>query len=324
MSMVALRLPFSSCRVENRLGAYVWASGLLPVCRAQWSNRGILPLAHNKSLLFGNQLVSNPFCVYGGVVADSDEVAGALRAAACELAHSLDVDALELRNLVDSGKNWPTKTLYSTFRRAIDPDPEVNMQAIPSKQRTMVRKGIKNGLISELGDHWDRAYRVYSESVRNLGTPVFSRKYFSVLREVFGEDCGVLMITHEGRDVAGVVSFYFRDEVLPYYGGSIAEARDIKGVNDFMYWELMRRSAEQGIRTFDFGRSKNDSGPYHFKKHWGFEPEPLHYEYHLVRATAVPEVNPLNPKYQLFIRAWKKLPLSVANRIGPFLAKNLG
>ena len=86
----------------------------------------------------------------------------------------------------------------------------------------------------------------------------------------------------------------------------------------------MRRSAEQGIQVFDFGRSKNDTGPYKFKKHWGFEPEPLHYEYHLVKATAVPEVNPLNPKYQLFIRAWKKLPLPVANRIGPFLAKNLG
>jgi len=285
---------------------------------------GILPLAHNKSWLFGNHLVSSPFCVYGGVVADNDKVAGALRTAACDLAHTLGVDALELRSMTDSNSGWPAKALYSTFRKTIDPDPEVNMKAIPSKQRTMVRKGIKNGLVSEPGDHWDRAYRVYSESVRNLGTPVFSRKYFSVLRDVFGDDAGTLMITHGERDVAAVVSFYFRNEVIPYYGGSIAEARDIKGVNDFMYWELMRRSAEQGIQVFDFGRSKNDTGPYKFKKHWGFEPEPLHYEYHLVKATAVPEVNPLNPKYQLFIRAWKKLPLPVANRIGPFLAKNLG
>lgn len=285
---------------------------------------GILPLAHNKSVLFGNVLVSTPFCVYGGIVADDPEVASALRQAACDLAHSLKVDALELRNMKASNEGWPEKSLYSTFRKSIDSDSDVNMKAIPSKQRTMIRKGIKNGLVSEVGDHWDRAYRVYSESVRNLGTPVFTNKYFKILKQVFTDDCGVMMISHQGKDVAGVVSFYFRDEVLPYYGGSIASARTIKGVNDFMYWELMRRSAEQGIKIFDFGRSKNDTGPYHFKKHWGFTPEPLHYEYSLIAADSAPDINPLNPKYQLFIKAWKKLPLFAANLIGPILAKNLG
>ena len=285
---------------------------------------GVLPLAQNKSVLFGNVLVSTPFCVYGGIVADNPEAASALRQAACDLAHSLKVDALELRNIKASNEGWPEKSLYSTFRKSIDTDPDVNMKAIPSKQRTMVRKGIKNGLVSEVGDHWDRAYRVYSESVRNLGTPVFSNKYFKALKHVFGDDCGVMMISHQGKDVAGVVSFYFRDEVLPYYGGSVAAARSIKGVNDFMYWELMRRSAEQGIKTFDFGRSKNDTGPYKFKKHWGFIPEPLHYEYSLIAADSAPDINPLNPKYQLFIKAWKKLPLFAANLMGPILAKNLG
>lgn len=285
---------------------------------------GVLPLAQNKSVLFGNVLVSTPFCVYGGIVADNPEAASALRQAACDLAHSLKVDALELRNIKASNEGWPEKSLYSTFRKSIDTDLDVNMKAIPSKQRTMVRKGIKNGLVSEVGDHWDRAYRVYSESVRNLGTPVFSNKYFKTLRHVFGEDCGVMMISHQGKDVAGVVSFYFRDEVLPYYGGSVAAARSIKGVNDFMYWELMRRSAEQGIKIFDFGRSKNDTGPYKFKKHWGFIPKPLHYEYSLIAADSAPDINPLNPKYQLFIKAWKKLPLFAANLMGPILAKNLG
>lgn len=285
---------------------------------------GILPLAQNKSILFGNMLVSTPFCVYGGIVAQSEESALALRQAASDLAYTLKVDALELRNLKASGTDWPEKTIYSTFRKNIDSDHDVNMKAIPSKQRTMIRKGIKNGLVSEVGDYWDRAYRVYSESVRNLGTPIFTKKYFRTLRQVFGDDCGVMMISHQGKDVAGVVSFYFRDEVLPYYGGSIAASRSIKGVNDFMYWELMRRSADQGITVFDFGRSKNDTGPYHFKKHWGFIPEPLHYECALITAQTVPEINPLNPKYQLFIKAWKKLPLFTANLIGPILAKSLG
>jgi len=284
---------------------------------------GVLPLGHVKSLLFGNNLVSLPFCVYGGVAAENDEARAALEQAACALAEQLGVDSLEMRNLQPQNENWPTKDLHVTFRKEIDPDPEVNMMGIPRKQRAMVRKGIKAGLIGELDEGCDRLYRIYSESVRNLGTPVFTKKYLNNLRRVFGGACEVLMITHEGQDVAGVMSFYFRDEVLPYYGGSIAAARAVKG-NDFMYWELMRRAGERGVRIFDYGRSKKGTGPYSFKKNWGFTPEPLHYEYHLVKAKVMPEINPTNPKYQLFIRAWKKLPLSVANGVGPLLAKDLG
>jgi FemAB-related protein (PEP-CTERM system-associated) len=167
-------------------------------------------------------------------------------------------------------------------------------------------------------------YRVYSESVRNLGTPVFSEKYLRILQEVFTDDCSVLMITHNGQDVAAVMSFYFRDEVIPYYGGSTAVARTIKGVNHFMYWELMRYSREQGYRLFDFGRSKAGTGPYSFKKNFGFEAQPLPYEYYLVNSAAVPNINPLNPKYRLLVNTWTKLPLPVANFIGPFLARSLG
>ena len=284
---------------------------------------GVLPLGHIKSLFFGNTLVSTPFCVYGGIASRSDQAASALRQAATNLAEELKVDALELRNLQPTEPDWPEKELYVTFRKEIDPDPDVNLKAIPRKQRAMVRKGIKAGLSSEQDDDWQRLYRAYSESVRNLGTPVFSARLFRVLKEVFGDACGVLMITHEGKDIAGVMSFYFRDEVLPYYGGSVAAARRLAG-NDFMYWELMRRSCEQGIKVFDYGRSKEGTGSYSFKKNWGFAPQPLHYQYHLVKAAAIPEVNPMNPKYQLFIRAWKKLPLPVANFVGPMLAKYLG
>jgi len=285
--------------------------------------KGILPLAQVRSLLFGNTLISLPFCVYGGIVASNDEASSALRTAAAELAQKRGVDALELRNIRPSDAGWPTKDLYVTFRKEIDPDPEKNLTAIPRKQRAMVRKGVKAGLLGEEDKGWDRLYRVYSESVRNLGTPVFPAKYFRILREVFGNDCRVLMVTHEGQDIAGVMSFYFRDEVLPYYGGSISIARSLKG-NDFMYWDLMRRSSEEGIRIFDYGRSKEGTGSYSFKKNWGFTPEPLHYEYFLVKADAIPEVNPMNPKYQLFIKAWKKLPLPVANFVGPYLARSLG
>ena len=285
--------------------------------------QGLLPLAQVKSMLFGNTLASLPFCVYGGIIASNDEARVALRDAACELAQQLKVDALEMRNTQASGQDWPTKNLYATFRKEIDADPDVNMKAIPRKQRAVVRKGIKAGLVGEADPGWQRLYRVYSESVRNLGTPVFSANYFRILREVFAKDCNVLMITHQGQDIAGVMSFYFKDQVLPYYGGSVAQARALKG-NDFMYWELMRRSGEQGIRIFDYGRSKEGTGPYSFKKNWGFTPEPLSYEYFLVKSKAMPDINPLNPKYRFFVNNWKKLPLPVANFIGPMLSKSLG
>ena len=285
---------------------------------------GVLPLAQIKSVLFGNTLASLPFCVYGGIVADNDAVATALREEACRLAQQLKVDALELRNMTASDADWPVKELYYTFRKAIDPSDDVNLKAIPNRQRAMVRKGLKEGLSSEWDAGVERLYRVYSESVRNLGTPVFSVKYLRILRQVFGDDCSVLMIKHQGKDVAAVMSFYFRDEVIPYYGGSTSEARTIKGVNHVMYWELMRYSAEQGYRLFDFGRSKAGTGPFSFKKNFGFEPQPLPYEYYLVTSTSVPDVNPLNPKYQLMINVWSKLPLPVANFMGPFLARSLG
>jgi lipid II:glycine glycyltransferase (peptidoglycan interpeptide bridge formation enzyme) len=120
------------------------------------------------------------------------------------------------------------------------------------------------------------------------------------------------------------MSFYFRGEVIPYYGGSTAMARTIKGVNHFMYWELMRRSRERGCEVFDFGRSKASTGPYSFKKNFGFKPQALPYEYYLVKSPAVPDVNPLNPKYRLLVNAWTRLPLPVANLLGPPLARSLG
>lgn len=285
---------------------------------------GVLPLGYMKSVLFGRALVSTPFCVYGGAAALNDEARACLEQAAGELAERLGVDYLELRHRAARYLDLPAKRdLYVTFRKSIDPDPEKNLLAIPRKQRAMVRKGMDAGLQSEIDDNVERCYATYAESVRRLGTPVFSKRYFRVLMEVFGGACEVLTITRQGRAVASVMSFYFRDEVLPYYGGGIGEAREVAG-NDFMYWEVMRRACERGVKMFDYGRSKVGTGSYSFKKNWGFAPEPLHYEYQLVRAREVPDVNPLNPKYRLLIETWKRLPVSVTKLIGPLVSRNLG
>ena len=284
---------------------------------------GVLPLAHVRSVLFGNSLVGLPFTVYGGVAADSAEAATALEAEAQRLAQDLGVAHLELRNVKPRHADWPAQDLYVTFRKTLLPDEEGNMLAIPRKQRAMVRKGIKAGLVSEIDSDTTRFFEAYSASVHRLGTPVFSRKFFRLLKDEFGNDCEVLTITLEGKVISSVMSFYFRDEVLPYYGGGVDAARAVAG-NDFMYWELMRRACERGLKVFDFGRSKRGTGAFDFKKNWGFEPTPLYYEYFLVADDAVPEINPLNPKYRLFIEAWKRMPRGLANVIGPHIVKNLG
>ena len=284
---------------------------------------GVLPLAEINSRLFGHSLGSLPFCAYGGILADHDAAYRALDEAAQALATQLRVGALEYRNQVAQHAHWPTKDLYVTFKKSIEPEIEANMNAIPRKQRAMVRKGIKAGLTGEIDSDTTRFFQAYSASVHRLGTPVFSRKFFRLLKDEFGDDCEVLTITLDGKVIASVMSFYFRDEVLPYYGGGVDAARAVAG-NDFMYWDLMRRACERGLKVFDFGRSKRGTGSFDFKKNWGFEPTPLYYQYFLVADKDVPEINPLNPKYRLFIQAWKKMPLALANVIGPHIVKNLG
>lgn len=284
---------------------------------------GILPLVHVNSQLFGNSLVSTAFCVYGGIVANDALSFAELDREACRLAEQLGVDCLEMRNRQQKYPERPHKDLYVTFRKELDKDNEKNLLAIPRKQRAMVRKGMDAGLVSVIDNDVDRLYQAYSESVRNLGTPVFSKSYFQSLKAVFADQCEILSIEHDGQLIASVMNFYFKDEVLPYYGGGTSLARELKG-NDFMYWEVMRRATEKGIKIFDYGRSKIGTGSYSFKKNWGFTPEPLFYEFHLVKATELPDINPLNPKYQLFIAAWKRLPLAVSQLIGPWLSKDLG
>jgi len=285
---------------------------------------GVLPLAESRSLLFGHALVSLPFCVYGGVAATDPGAVPALHEAALRLGKALGVSHLELRNMREREPSWPRQDLYVTYRKQILPEVEANMLAIPRKQRAMVRKGIQRGLRSEIDSTVDRFFTLYADNVHRHGTPPQSRRYFETLQRVFGADTEVLTVVDPtGRPVSSVFSFYFRDEVLPYYAGDDEAARDL-AANDFKYWELMRRACERGCRLFDYGRSKRGTGSFDFKKNWGFEATPLHYEFVLYKGDAIPENNPLNPKYRAFIAVWRKLPVPVANAIGPYLVRGLG
>jgi FemAB-related protein (PEP-CTERM system-associated) len=293
--------------------------------------QGVLPLAEIKSRLFGHSLGAMPFCVYGGPATiggnSGAEARAMLDQAAHALAQQLGVGHLEYRGMArfhPEDTSWHSKELYVTFRKAISGDDEENMNAIPRKQRAMVRKGIKLGLRGEVDANVDRMFDAYARSVHRLGTPVFPKKYFALLQTTFGDECEVrTIVTDDNRLVAAVLSFYWRDEVVPYYGGGTDLAREVAG-NDFMYWNLMQAAAARGCRLFDFGRSKLGTGAYDFKKNWGFTAQHLPYEYKLYGADALPDNNPLNPKYQLFIKMWKKLPLPLANFMGPYIVRNLG
>jgi FemAB-related protein (PEP-CTERM system-associated) len=285
---------------------------------------GILPLAQVKSLLFGHSLASLPFAAHCGAATSDEASRAALHRSAFELAQQLGVDHLELRNRAATEPEWPRQDLYVTFRKAIAPDVEINMAAIPRKQRAMVRKGIQRGLRSEVSRDVDGFFELYADNAHRHGTPPFPKRYFEALLSAFADACEVLTVLDAGgRRVSAVLSFYFRDEVLPYYAGDLESAREL-AANDFKYWELMRRACERGVCVFDYGRSKRDTGSFDFKKNWGFSPEPLNYEYRLLRGQSIPQNNPANPKYRALITLWRRLPRRVANAIGPSIVRNLG
>jgi FemAB-related protein (PEP-CTERM system-associated) len=282
---------------------------------------GVLPLFEVRGLLGGRGLVSVPFGVYGGICATSDAAGRALVEAARSLASARGCSYVELRQRRDLGLGLPTKARYVTFSRAISKDEEDNARAIPRKQRRMTRQGAKYGLRTTLGrQSLDRIYDIYAESVHRLGSPVFSRRLFHGIVEAFDKDCEVLAVWHNERIVAGVLTLFYEDQVLPYYGADLRE-KQLYGVADFMYWELMCHAARAGYRVFDFGRSREGTGSYDFKRHWGFEPVPLPYQYVLLNGARMPDLSPSNPRFRLATEFWKRLPLGVTKALGPLLTR---
>jgi FemAB-related protein (PEP-CTERM system-associated) len=340
-SLVVRELDTSSCvawdtYVETTPGAtFFHLSGWRDVLSAEFGCRchyllaerdgrvaGVLPLAHVKNLIAGNLLVSTPFLVYGGPVGDDEEVLRALVAEAERVGERLGVAYIELRNRTPVCTDWTSRVAHVTFRRRLSETLEQNLSAVPRKQRAMIRKGQAVGLNVRWDHDIDPFYRVFSESYRNLGTPVFGKSLFTRLLSAFGDRVWLTTLWKDGAPVSGVLSFVFRDEVLPYYGGGGEAARDLYA-NDLMYWLVMERAVGKGLEVFDFGRSKVDSGSYRFKKHWGFEPEPLAYEYRLMKGRALPDLSPTNPKFRRPIEIWRRLPIPLTRVLGPPIARRL-
>ena len=287
---------------------------------------GVLPLSEIRSPLFGSALVSAGFGVGGGILADDYSTTELLALSAWELAQSAGCSTVELRGGA-LPEGWQRKEgTYAGFARDLPQGDEAILKAIPRKQRAEVRRAQGLGLEVSVGQgaaDRDAHYAVYSESVRNLGTPVFPRALFARMLEAFGDDADILTVRKDGRPVASVFSFYFKNAVYPYWGGGTPEARALRA-SELMYYELMRHASARGYTRFDFGRSKLGTGPFAFKKNWGFEPQPLVYAVRTADGAAPREINPLNPKYRLQVALWQKMPLWAANRVGPLIARGLG
>lgn len=341
VSFADLRDPGEAARIESfvveRDGAIFHRPAWLHAVEAGTGQRALglvaerhgalaawLPLSEIHSPIFGRALVSSGFAVGGGILAEDDRAATALARAAEELAQRRSCAAVELRGGA-LPVDWDVRdNAHLGFVGDLAEDDEAQLLAIPRKQRAEVRKSLQGELEVRVGcDEVDRAahYAVYAESVRNLGTPVFPRALFEAMLGALDSD--ILTILHRGRPVASVLSFYHAGAVLPYWGGGTFAARALRA-NERMYFELMLHARRHGCGRFDFGRSKAGSGPAAYKKNWGFEPQQLAYASWTAPDAAKRDVDPTNDAYSAKIALWKRLPLALANRIGPPIARGLG
>lgn len=290
---------------------------------------GYLPLIEIHSPVFGRMMASSGFGVGGGVLVDRPRLATRLFAALEELCLRQSVPAAELRGgvLPVNRQGWIIKQdSHCGFSWPLAASDEAQLNAIPRKQRAEVRKGLAGDLTVSTGrDARHRAahYAVYAESVRNLGTPVFPRRLFDQVLDRFVDSADILVVWSGDRPVSAVLSLYHKGAVMPYWGGGTWQARGLRA-NDRMYYDLMLHARRLGCDRFDFGRSKTDSGAFHFKRNWGFQPEPLSYGIWTAPGAPVRDADPTSSKHAARIALWKRLPLPLANLIGPHIARGLG
>jgi FemAB-related protein (PEP-CTERM system-associated) len=283
----------------------------------------VFPISLVSNGIFGDCLVSLPLAVYGGVCSNDRETYFRLLEAGGDLATRLGAKYLEMRNRTEPfATSLPGRDLYVTFTQDLSPGPERLLQALPRDTRYAVRKSQKADLVwtEDLGDR--EFYEIYAQSVHRLGTPVFPRELFLSLRREFPKECRLFGVRKGKTAVAGVLCFYFRGQVMPYYGGSIAQSHK-DSPNNFMYWSLIEQSCREGYGSFDFGRSKKGTGSFDFKSAWSMQVTELPYRYQLLKAKEIPHLSPVDAKFQLPIAVWKRLPLSWTKLIGPGIIRRI-
>ncbi|MGH8309814.1 MAG: FemAB family XrtA/PEP-CTERM system-associated protein, partial [Steroidobacteraceae bacterium] len=285
---------------------------------------GVLPLVRLRSLLFGDFLVSLPYFNYGGVLAQSAGVRARLLGAANDLARRLRVSHLELRHRCSGPESWPVRTDKVAMLLRLPETPEQLWRGLTSKLRAQIKRPLREGATCVFGraELLDEFYGVFAENMRDLGTPVYAKRLFQTMLATFPESTAIAVVRLKGRPVAAAFTLRHRDTMEVPWASSLRRANGL-GVNVHLYWNLLERAVAEGLTVFDFGRSTRDSGAFRFKRQWGAEPEQLYWHYWLRDGTTVPGLSPANPKYRAAIAAWRRLPLPVANWLGPRIVKNL-
>ncbi|MGH9387882.1 MAG: FemAB family XrtA/PEP-CTERM system-associated protein [Vicinamibacterales bacterium] len=282
---------------------------------------GILPLVHINSLLFGRTVTSLPFVNYGGVVADSLDEARALVNQAAELARTRRCRYVEFRHTVRRFGDLPCKQHKVVMRMGLSAD---LWERLDRKVRNQIRKAEKSQLTVSRGksELLPEFYDVFARNMRDLGTPVYARTFFTEVLKAFPDRTHVLVVRLGDRPVASGLTYRSGDMVEIPWASSVREYNSLCP-NHLLYWQALQSAVAEGCTTFDFGRSTPNEGTYKFKEQWGALPMPLHWEYCLLRSEQLPDQSPKNPKFRLAIQIWKRLPLWLTKIIGPFVVRSI-
>jgi len=285
---------------------------------------GVLPLVVLKSVLFGRFGVSLPFVNYGGVLATSPSAADALLAGASTLAVRHGLTHLELRHREPHYPQLRAKQHKVAMVLPLAASTEEMWAALDRKVRNQIRKAEKSGLTVETGGLELLAdfYTVFARNMRDLGTPVYSRRFFLAVLSHFGEHSRVFVVRCDGEPIGAAVSLTFRDVIEVPWASSLREHLALCP-NNLLYWAVIQYAIGDRLRALDFGRSTPNEGTFHFKRQWGAGPAPLHWEYYLRSGTTLPDHSPKNPRFRGAIEVWKWLPVGVANRLGPSIVRGI-
>lgn len=285
---------------------------------------GILPLVYMQSRLFGRFLVSQPFFNYGGLLCDNREIGDALLAEAGMLREKLGAEHVELRHVGPWPVALPSKQHKVGMVLELAENIEVQWQGFNAKLRNQIRKAEKSGLTAAVGGKELLAdfYTVFVRNMRDLGTPVYSESFFSEVLANFAEDCRIVAVYLEGKPLAAGLIVRYRDTLEIPWASSIREYNTLCP-NNLLYWTALRHALQIGCKRFDFGRSTPGEGTYRFKEQWGAKPLQLNWQYLLPDGVALPELNNKNPKFEMAIKIWRKLPISLTRFLGPHIVKNI-
>jgi FemAB-related protein (PEP-CTERM system-associated) len=286
---------------------------------------GVLPIIRFSNPLFGRYLVSMPYLNRGGILADSPEASRALLEDAQRLVVATHSKYCELRHAVPLDPSLPRREGKVSMSIDISTGTDVLWESIGPKVRNLVRKAEKSGLVVHEGTsprQVDAFYDVFAENMRDLGTPVYTARFFREIVKMFPDSIR-LSIVEAGRKVAAAGMCVIHNGVAEMHWAASRRAMRAQSPNMLLYWEAIAHFSRQGLHSFCFGRSSEDSGPYRFKKQWGATPQPLAWEYSLAPGEQLPRLNPDNPKYRAAVGAWKHLPLGVARILGPPIVRHI-